>query len=55
MRSRTDGIHSHGVRPAMSGRVRKDLSASFLTGRFVIPVVVTILVAALVVWLVRGR
>jgi hypothetical protein len=39
----------------MSGRVRKDLSASFLTGRFVIPVVVAILVLAVVVWLVRGH
>jgi len=39
----------------MSGRVRKDLRASFLTGRFLIPTLVGILVLALIIWMIRGR
>lgn len=54
MRARTDRIHALGIRGAMSGRVRKDLGASLLTGRFVIPAVVVIVLVAVVVWLARG-
>jgi len=39
----------------MSGRVRKDLAASFLTGRFLIPILVGVLALVLVIWLIRGR
>jgi hypothetical protein len=55
MCARTDRIHSYLTRLAMSGRVRKDLGAAFLRGRFVIPTVVGIIGLALVVWLIRGR
>lgn len=39
----------------MSGRVRKDFVASFLTARFLIPVVLGIVVVAVIIWLVRQR
>jgi len=39
----------------MSGRLRNDLGASFLTGRFLVPTVIAVLLIAVVVWLVRGR
>ncbi len=55
MRARTDRVHSYRVRIAMSGRVRKDFAASFLTGRFLVPSGIAILLIAIVVWLLRGR
>jgi len=39
----------------MSGRLRNDLGASFLTGRFLVPTAIAILLVAIVVWLVRGH
>lgn len=39
----------------MSGRIRKDVVASLLTTRFVLPALITVLALALVFWLVRGR
>ena len=38
----------------MSGRIWKDASASFLRARFVAPVLLVVLVAAIVLWLIRG-
>lgn len=38
----------------MSGRIGKDAKASFLRARFVAPVLLVVVVAAIVVWLVRG-
>lgn len=37
----------------MSGRIKNDVSASFMRGRFVIPLVVALLVIAAAVWLFR--
>ncbi len=39
----------------MSGRLRNDFGASFLTRRFLIPTGIGILLIAIVVWLVRGH
>jgi hypothetical protein len=39
----------------MSGRVRKDLAASFLTPRFLVPAIVVVLLLAAAVWVLRGR
>jgi hypothetical protein len=55
MRARTDRIHAYRSRPAMSGRVRKDLGATFLRGRFLIPTVIGIVILAVVIWLIRGH
>lgn len=57
MRARAHRIHPYR-RPlpaAVSGRLRNDFGASFLTGRFLVPTAIAILLVALVVWLVRGR
>ena len=54
MCARTHRIHPYRF-TAMSGRLRNDLGASFLTGRFLVPTVIAILLVAIVVWLVRGH
>ncbi len=38
----------------MSGRIKKDVSASFFTARFLLPVIVAVFVLALILWLLRG-
>lgn len=39
----------------MSGRIRNDVSASFLTPRFVVPALAVILILAVVLWFFKGR
>ena len=55
MCARADRIHLYRRPATMSGRLRNDLGASFLTGRFLVPTAIAILLVAIVVWLVRGH
>ena len=55
MRSRTYGFHSDGESIPVSGRLRKDIVASLLTTRFLLPALITVLALAFISWLARAR
>jgi hypothetical protein len=39
----------------VSGRIKKDVSASFFTSRFLVPGIIVVFALAVIVWFLRGR